>query len=283
MVRLAVVEPGAAPPAPSVRPAGLEDRSAIIEFCRSTWGPEGTDYIERVIDDWMTREDGELAVAAIDGRAVACAHVRLMSPHEAFVAGMRVHPAYRLSGLSLVLTEHCVRYAADRGRSIARAIVGWNNQAALAAISRAGFSRAGSMTLWERDVEPRRLTRADASGGARARRPSRPAGALWAVGWMVRELTDADIDERAREGWALAEDGALALLRPGDEHLWLAWLAGPTPARQALATAAVARAAALGLPRCRALLVSDAATEHALAAAGFARGLEYRVWERRLG
>jgi len=77
-------------------------------------------------------------------------------------------------------------------------------------------------------------------------------------------------------------DGGLALLRPSDEHLWLAWLAGPAPAQAALARAATARAGALGLPRCRALLASDAATERALEAAGYARGLEYYVWERGL-
>jgi GNAT superfamily N-acetyltransferase len=264
-----------------MRRAVPEDRGAIVAFCRSTWGGENSDYIERVIDDWLTRGDGALAVAAIDGRAVGCAYVRLMSPHEAFVAGMRVHPAHRRSGLSLALTDYCLRYAADHGRSTARVIIGWNNAAALGAIARAGFRRVASMTLWERGVEP--STPAPAGGGGDGHpRPPRPLGTLWAVGWMVRELTDADIDERARSGWALAGDGGLALLRPSDEHLWLAWLAGPAPAQAALARAATARAGALGLPRCRALLASDAATERALEAAGYARGLEYYVWERGL-
>jgi len=101
MVALAVVEPDRAHPARVIRPAVPEDRGAIVAFCRSTWGGENSDYIERVIDDWLTRDDGALAVAAIDGRAVGCAYVRLLSPHEAFVAGMRVHPAHRRSGLSL--------------------------------------------------------------------------------------------------------------------------------------------------------------------------------------
>ena len=262
-----------------IRPAVPEDRGAIVAFCRSTWGAESSDYIERVLDDWLTRDDGALAVAAIDGRAVGCAHVRLLSPHEAFVAGMRVHPAHRRSGLSVALTDYCLRYAADHGRSTARVIIGWNNAAALGAIARAGFRRVASMTLWERAVEPA----APAGGGGDGHpRPPRPLGTLWAVGWMVRELTDADIDERLRSGWALARDGGLALLRPSDEHLWLAWLAGPAPAQAALARAATARAGALGLPRCRALLASDAATERALEASGFARGLEYHVWERKL-
>jgi len=279
MIALAVVEPDRAHPAPVIRRAIPEDRGGIVAFCRSTWGAESSDYIERVLDDWLTRDDGALAVAAIDGRAVGCAHVRLLSPHEAFVAGMRVHPAHRRSGLSVALTDYCLRYAADHGRSTARVIIGWNNAAALGAIARAGFRRVASMTLWERAVEPA----APAGGGGDGHpRPPRPLGTLWAVGWMVRELTDADIDERLRSGWALARDGGLALLRPSDEHLWLAWLAGPAPAQAALARAATARAGALGLPRCRALLASDAATERALEASGFARGLEYHVWERKL-
>ena len=281
MIALAVVEPDRAHPAPVIRRAIPEDRGGIVAFCRSTWGAESSDYIERVLDDWLTRDDGALAVAAIDGCAVACAYVRLLSPHEAFVAGMRVHPSRRRSGLSLALTDYCLRYAADHGRSTARVIIGWNNAAALGAIARAGFRRVASMTLWERAVEPGAPTPAGGDGDGHPRSP-RPRGTLWAVGWMVRELTDADIDERARSGWALARDGGLALLRPSDEHLWLAWLAGPAPARAALARAATARAGALGLPRCRALLATDAATEQALEAAGYARGLEYHVWERSL-
>jgi len=281
MVALAVVEPDRAHPACVIRRAVPEDRGAIVAFCRSTWGAEQSDYIERVIDDWLTREDGALAVAAIDARAVACAHVRLLSPHEAFVAGMRVDPAHRRAGLALGLTDYCLRYAADHGRSTARVIIGWNNAAALGAIARAGFRRVSSMTLWERAVEPGAPAPAGGAGDGHPR-PSRPVGALWAVGWMVRELTDADVDERARSGWALARDGGLALLRPSDEYLWLAWLAGPAPAQAALARAATARAGALGLPRCQALLANDAATEGALEAAGYARGLEYHVWERTL-
>lgn len=264
-----------------IRPAVPDDRNAIVDFCRSTWGAEGTDYIERVIEDWMTRGDGLLVVAVIDGRAVACAYVRLMSAREAFLAGMRVHPARRRSGLSLSLTDYCLRYAADHGRSIARAIIGRDNPAALGAIARAGFCRVGSMVLWERTVDPSAPAPTGSGGGSHPPPPS-PPGTLWAVGWMVRELTNADLDERLGNGWALVTDGGLALLRPGDEHLWLAWLAGPAPAREALARAAVARAAALGLPRCRALLASDAATQCALEAAGFARGLEYHVWERKI-
>jgi hypothetical protein len=101
------------------------------------------------------------------------------------------------------------------------------------------------------------------------------------VGWSVRELTTADIEERARSGWALAHDGGLALLRPGEDHLWLAWLDGPASARASLARAAVQVTARAGFPRCRALLGNDPATEHALEAAGFERGLEYHVFERR--
>src|SRR5438105_63372 len=163
VVALAVVEPDRAHPARVIRPAVPEDRGAIVAFCRTTWGGENSDYIERVIDDWLTRDDGALAVAAIDGRAVGCAHVRLLSPHEAFVAGMRVHPAHRRSGLSVALTDYCLRYAADHGRSTARVIIGWNNAAALGAIARAGFRRVASMTLWERAVEP--AAPAPAGGG----------------------------------------------------------------------------------------------------------------------
>jgi GNAT superfamily N-acetyltransferase len=266
--------------APPTRLATPADRAAIAEFCRATWGPGSEDYIEHVLDDWMTRADGALAVAEVDGRAAACCHVRLLSAREAFLAGMRVDPGRRRSGLSVALTEYCVRWAAERGRSIVRVIIGWNNTAALGAIARAGFRQTGSVTLWERDgVDTPALPEGVTRQLGRPL-PGAPAGALWAIGWMVRELTDADIAERARAGWALRSSDGLALLRPSDDYLWLAWLSGPAPARVVLGRAAIAAAAAAGRPRCRALLASDPATDRALEAAGFARGLEYRVYSR---
>ena len=262
-----------------IRLATPEDREAIVEFCRATWGPGTEDYIERVIDRWISGVDGALAVVDLGGRAVACCYVRLMSPREAFLAGMRVDPAHRRSGFSLALTEYCVRYAASHGRSVARATIGWNNAAALGAIVRAGFNRVGSMTLWERSAEdPPAPPEVPAQMAQPSPYPS--PGELWAVGWAVRELTEEDIRERIESGWALQHDGGLALLRPGEDYSWLGWLAGPADARAWLARAAVQAAASAGFPRCRALLAADAATSHALEAAGFTRGLEYLIYER---
>lgn len=267
---------------PIIRPALPSDRAAIVEFCRGTWGPGTEDYIERVIDDWLSREDGLLAVAEVDGRAAACSYVRLLSPREAFLAGMRVDPAHRRGGLALALTEYCARYAAARGRPVARVIIGWNNAAALAAIQRAGFERSAAMTLWERPVEDPPPAGSDVRATAPpAPLPAWPPGALWAIGWMVRELTADDVAERARAGLARFHAGGFALLRHAEEHLWLAWLSGDAGARAALAAAALAAARAAGLPRCRALLASDPAADEALGASGWSRGLEYHVYQRR--
>jgi GNAT superfamily N-acetyltransferase len=257
------------------------DRAPIIEFCRGTWGPGHEDYIEHVIDRWIAGDDGRLAVAEEDGRPVACCYVRFMSPHEAFLAGMRVDPARRRAGLALALTDDCVEYAAQHGRTVTRLIVGWNNVAALGTVARAGFKQVGSMTHWNRPVEgPQDVP--VATGPATGSGPRPPSGTLWAVGWSVRELTAADFEGRARSGPALAYDGGVALLRPGEDHLWLAWLDGPAAARAILARAAIQATARASFPRCRALLANDPMTEHALAAAGFERGLEYHVFERRM-
>ena len=276
---MAVVQATQRDSARVIRLATPEDREAIVEFCRATWGPGTEDYIERVIDRWISGVDGALAVVDLGGRAVACCYVRLMSPREAFLAGMRVDPAHRRSGFSLALTEYCVRYAASHRRSVARVTIGWNNAAALGAIVRAGFNRVGSMTLWERSAEdppaPPEVTAQMVEPS-----PHPLPGELWAVGWAVRELTEEDIRERIESGWALRRDGGLALLRPGEDYLWLGWLAGPADARAWLVRAAVQAAASAGFPRCRALLAGDAATAHALEAAGFTRGLEYLIYER---
>ena len=262
-----------------IRLATPEDRAAIVEFCRATWGPTTEDYIERVIDRWIAGVDGALAVVDLGGRAVACCYVRFMSPHEAFLAGMRVDPAHRRAGFSLALTEYCLRHAASHRRSVARTIIGWNNSPARGAIARAGFKRVGSMTLWERSTEDPPAP-PDVAAESAQPSPHPSPGELWAVGWAVRELTDEDIRERTESGWAVRRDGGVALLRPGEDHVWLGWLAGPAAARAWLARAAVRVATNAGSPRCRALLAGDAATAQALEAAGFTRGLEYLIYER---
>ncbi len=270
-----------------IRPARPADREAIVDFCRNTWGPNGGDYVEHAIDRWIAGVDGMLAVVELSDRAVACCYTKLMSPRETFFSGMRVDPAHRRSGLARGLVGYCLEYARAEGRTVGRLIVGWNNVAALGAVARAGFRQVGSMTAWERavlDPEP-----AGAPGwpsgpvrelGANDRLPASPPGALWAVGWSVRELTQDDVAERAASGDALALDEGLALLRPGEDHLWLAWLDGPAAARQGLAEAAVGATVKAGFPRCRALLASDPVTSSALTAARFEHGLEYHVFER---
>lgn len=270
----------------AIRLAVPGDREAIVDFCRHTWGPDSGDYIEHVIDRWLAGVDGALVVAELDGRAVACCCTKLMSPREAFLSGMRVDPRFRQSGLAMDVVAHCLAYAADQGRPIVRLLVGFDNRAALGAVRRARFRYVDAMCFWQRVVEnesPRdgldpfdRVSALVPEAGL----PNPPTGALWAVGWAVRELTANDIRERAGEQSALSCESGLALLRPGEDHLWLAWLDGPRGARLELAKAALATAARLGFPRCWALLARDPDTEAALAAAGFERGLEYHVFER---
>jgi RimJ/RimL family protein N-acetyltransferase len=272
------VQTGQGDPTRVMRLAVPADREPVIGFCRHTWGAE-PDYIEQVIDRWLGGGDGVLAVAEVGGRAAACCYIRFMSPREAFLAGMRVDPDHRRAGLSIDLTRFCVAHAARQGRTTVRLIVGWNNQPALAAVARCGFEAVGRMTHWSRAVDrsaaeipvPRAIGRA----------PAPPAGALWAVGWSVREITPGDVAERWSAGWALGGDGGLALLRPGEDHLWLAWLDGTAAGRATLARAALAATARAGLGRCRVLLGNDPLTHRALEAAGFERGLEYHVFEQR--
>jgi GNAT superfamily N-acetyltransferase len=270
-----------------IRPARPADREAILDFCRDTWGPGSGDYVEHAIDRWLAGGDGMLAVVEQEGRAVASCYTRLMSPHEAFFSGMRVDPARRRSGLALALVEYCLAQAGAQGRTVARLIVDANNVAALGAVARARFHQVGSMTAWERSVGDRAgATRVPASlstgpGGA-DRAPAPPPGALWAIGWSVRELTGDDVAERAANHHALALGEGLALLRPDEQHLWLAWLDGTPVARACLVEAALDATVAGGFSRCRALLASDPATARALSAAGFEHGLEYHVFERSI-
>lgn len=72
------------------RPALARDRADVIEFCKGIW--EGDDYVPEVWDDWFHDPDGILGVAEVNGRAVGCSKISLLSKGQWWLEGFRVDP-----------------------------------------------------------------------------------------------------------------------------------------------------------------------------------------------
>ncbi len=72
------------------RPALTRDRADVIEFCKGIW--DGDDYVPEVWDDWFNDPNGILGVAEINGHAVACSKISLISKGQWWLEGFRVDP-----------------------------------------------------------------------------------------------------------------------------------------------------------------------------------------------
>ena len=95
-----------------VRPAYSEDRETVLAFCAHTW--ENGDYIERVWDDWLRNQEGQLLTATLDGQPVGIVHIRLLNGDDAWLEGLRVDPAYRRQGIARALSEAALLAAMRR-------------------------------------------------------------------------------------------------------------------------------------------------------------------------
>lgn len=125
-----------------IRPARPEDRDAVLAFCTQTW--EWGDYIEYVWDEWLHDPNGVLLVAAIDGQPVGVGHMRMLSPTEAWLEGMRVDPAYRRRGLAAAINNEMMAEAMRRGAKVARLITESTNADSIRLLERGLMRQVGA-------------------------------------------------------------------------------------------------------------------------------------------
>jgi len=150
-----------------VRQARDEDHEAVTAFTGDTWPDrEASDYLPRVFPEWVESDgtDQRTVVAEIaDGESgddeeivVGVCQGVMLSEHEAWAQGMRVHPEYRGAGVSYALNDAVFEWAASRGATVCRNMVFSWNLAGLGA-SRPGRTRPRS----GRDPGSRRQPRGD--------------------------------------------------------------------------------------------------------------------------
>src|ERR1700751_1217510 len=117
-----------------IRPARPEDRDAVLAFCTQTW--DWGDYIEFVWDEWLHDANGVLFVATIDGQPVGIGHMRMLTPTEAWLEGMRVDPNYRRQGLAAAISNQMLTEAMRRGAKVARLITESTNSNSIRLLER---------------------------------------------------------------------------------------------------------------------------------------------------
>lgn len=210
-----------------IREARVDDHDDIKEITADTWPDrEGQDYLGRVYPRWL--ESGSCPkhtlVVEHEGQAVAIAQCVLLTDHEAWGQGLRVHPEFRGQGLSQRLTQRLFSWAQDQGATVARVLVHAWNEAGLGQARGSGYVPAGTFrwihpTVSTEDRAQRRLERSnrpwlkavpeatvenDPVAAWRAFQGSEGAHIVGGLGlsldesWALSELTP-DVLERAAE------------------------------------------------------------------------------------
>lgn len=135
-----------------MRPARPEDKTAVLAFCEHTfeWG----DYVPLVWDEWLADRQGQLLVAEADGVPVGLAKVSLLTPNEAWLQGLRVHPQHRRQGLAGEFLGQCLQIARQLGASVARFATSSANTAVQKTAQRAGMRRVASLSLLDAPALP---------------------------------------------------------------------------------------------------------------------------------
>jgi RimJ/RimL family protein N-acetyltransferase len=90
-----------------MRDARPEDKRAVLEFTRRTWGRYG-DFIPRVWDRWIRQRGGRLIIADLGGVPVGMAKISDFGEGEIWLEGLRVDPGFRGKGIARAINVEVV-------------------------------------------------------------------------------------------------------------------------------------------------------------------------------
>ncbi|SFK81645.1 Acetyltransferase (GNAT) family protein [Halogranum rubrum] len=273
-----------------IRQARPDDEDAVVEFTEDTWSDRGSsDYIPRIFQEWIAGDGDDqrtFVVEAGDGDdsdIAAILQAVVLTDHEAWAQGMRVNPDYRGEGLSTRINDAALRWARERGATVARNMVFSWNVAGLGGSRAAGFDPCTefrwAMPTPDSDAEPELVIgdEADAAwafwSASDARTDLKGVALDSDESWAVSEVTREKLRDAADENrlFVVADDGTRGFSyrnrtydRPndeGDEETWAEYAVGAWADLDACRSlfAAIARdAASVGAEKTRVLIPESA-------------------------
>ncbi|SDM47481.1 Acetyltransferase (GNAT) family protein [Halogranum gelatinilyticum] len=206
-----------------IRQATLDDEEAVVDLTSRIWTDRGGDYIPRIFDRWIAGDGERQRTFVVDvvgsDDIAALLQCVLLSEHEAWAQGMRVHPDYRGQGLSTRINDAAFRWARERGATVGRNMVFSWNVGGLGGSRAAGFDPCTEFR-WaqptpDADAEPV-LDIVGSDGDETA--GSYATDAAWAF-WTASD-TRVDLKGLALDGdesWAVSELTREKLRRAADE------------------------------------------------------------------
>ncbi|EJN59277.1 GNAT family N-acetyltransferase [Halogranum rubrum] len=273
-----------------IRQARPDDEDAVVEFTEHTWSDRGSsDYIPRIFQEWIAGDGDDqrtFVVEAGDGDdsdIAAILQAVVLTDHEAWAQGMRVNPDYRGEGLSTRINDAALRWAREKGATVARNMVFSWNVAGLGGSRAAGFDPCTefrwAMPTPDEDAEPELAIgdEADAAwafwSASDARTDLKGVALDSDESWAVSEVTREKLRDAADENrlFVVADDGTRGFSyrnrtydRPndeGDEETWAEYAVGAWADLDACRSlfAAIARdAASVGAEKTRVLIPESA-------------------------
>lgn len=121
----------------SIRAGRMGDLPALATFTKETfdWG----DYITEAWPHWVESSRGELLVAEAKGAFAGTAHVRYLGNREAWLEGVRVHPAFRRRSIATILIEAVHARAKKKHCRLIRLETGSRNHKARRLFEKTGY------------------------------------------------------------------------------------------------------------------------------------------------
>lgn len=122
-----------------IRPARQSDHDAVCRLCEDIWSDRDGDYLPRVYPQWIRGDDRNTLVAIDDTDVVGIAQCVLLTPHEAWCQGLRVHEDKRGQGIAATIMQELFAWARKRGATVARSMVFSWNRAGMGVARGVGF------------------------------------------------------------------------------------------------------------------------------------------------
>ena len=267
-----------------IRAALLEDKGAVLEFCRHTW--EWGDYIPRVWDAWLSDSRGRLLVGTIDDQPVGIAQVTLLASEEAWLQGFRVAPGYQGQGIGTKLGQHCIELAIQLGAKAIRYSTLVSNTPARRLGDKLRFQQVATFVSYRAEStedSPWQLSTAcpedlaDILSFIKGSNIYKSSVGLYCTGWAYHKLTSEKLRKHLNNGEVfisneMAQLRALAIVTMTslEQGMVIGYIDGSPGAIRDLALALKGKSAKCASPQIEARLPDISSIRDAFPSAGYA-------------
>lgn len=178
-----------------VRPARHQDLAWIVPWTTDTfeWG----DYVPQRLPGWIDDADS-MPLVCVDesGEMIGVSNTTMLSSHEAWLEGARVHPDHKRAGVGSAMNTAGLDWARGMGARVARLATEAGNNAARRQVESMGYRHTSSWA--HTTLFPSERPSVSPTRGMRAA-PAADIDAAW-LSWVPGELALAS-RELLAEGW----------------------------------------------------------------------------------